>query len=714
MTPDLARQDCEARERALDAATSFVVQAPAGSGKTSLLTQRLLALLAHVDSPEEILAITFTRKAAGEMRGRVVEALRTAELLSAPDNDHERRTWTLAQRALARSRERGWSLELQPSRLKIRTIDALAQSLAGAMPVLSRAGATPEVEPEPRALYDEATLRLLGELEEGGAVERDLAIVLAHFDNDYEQVRSLFADMLERRDHWLPSVLASGTGRDWRERLQADLSRVASQTLKILAQLLPPSLADALWQSAMGAASRFPEPDDAMQSLAQLREPAGTDPTSLAHWQSLTRFVLVATRDRFRKTMDKNCGFPPTLRAEKASHLALLAEMATIPGALEAWCDVAFLPPLAYEEEQWRVVEALLGLLKRLTAHLRVIFTERTRVDYTEVALAAREALGPPDEPTDLALRLDYRIRHILVDEFQDTSLAQIELLRRLTAGWTGTDGRTLFCVGDPMQSIYRFRQADVALFLRVRRHGIDNLRPETLTLARNFRSQGGVVDWVNRVFAAILPAADDFARGAVRYTPVQASRQSSHTPAVRIWPALELDPIAEAERVVAIVRETQTRTPQATIAVLARTRSHMRDIARALRANGNSFQAIDFEVLGERRAVRDLCVLTRALCHLDDRVAWLALLRAPFCGVRLGDLESLGERSTERTIWKALRDEGLLAALSNDAQMIVARVAPVLDARARSVRTPAARDSGGGRLACARWTCRGGGAGRS
>lgn len=681
VTTDLAEQDRAARERALDATASFVVQAPAGSGKTSLLTQRLLALLAEVDSPEEILAITFTRKAAGEMRGRVAEALRAAASPTAPDNEHDRRTWTLAQSALARSRERGWSLELQPSRLKIRTIDALAQALAGAMPILSRAGAAPEVETDPRTLYDEATLRLLEELEEGGVIERDLAIVLTHFDNDYAQVRSLFADMLERRDHWLPSVLASGAGRDWRERLEGGLRQLAADAIQALAEPLPPALADALWRSAIGAASRLAERDEAVQTLAQLQGPAGTDPGSVAHWQTLARFVLVATRDRFRKTVDKNCGFPPTHRAEKASHLALLAEMASIPGALEAWCDVAFLPPLGYEEGQWRVVEALLGLLKRLTAHLRVIFTERARVDYTEVALAAREALGPPDEPTDLALRLDYRIRHILVDEFQDTSLAQIELLRRLTAGWTGMDGRTLFCVGDPMQSIYRFRQADVALFLRVRRYGIDNLRPDTLTLARNFRSQGGVVDWINRVFAAVLPAADDFAKGAVRYTPVQSTREPSQGPAVRIWPALQLDPIAEAERVVTIVRETQARTPQARIAVLARTRSHMQDIARALRASGHPFQAIDFEVLSERRAIRDLCVLTRALCHLDDRVAWLAVLRAPFCGLCLGDLELLGAQSTERTIWKALRDERVLADLSADARMIMARVGPLLDA---------------------------------
>src|SRR6185436_7254681 len=125
---------------------------------------------------------------------------------------------------------------------------------------------------------------------------------------------------------------------------------------------------------------------------------------------------------------------------------------------------------------------------------------------------AANRALGEPDAPTDLALSLDYRLQHLLIDEFQDTSLSQFELLQRLTAGWQPGDGRTLFAVGDPMQSIYRFRQAEVALFLRARAQGIGTIALEPLTLACNFRSQAGIVGWINSVFARVLPANEDLA----------------------------------------------------------------------------------------------------------------------------------------------------------------------------------------------------------
>src|SRR5437016_13772723 len=101
--------DSAARERAIDTAASFIVQAPAGSGKTDLLIQRYLKLLAMVDSPEAIVAITFTRKAAGEMRARVLEALLSAEVGIAADTDHEKVTRSEERRVGKECRSRWWT-----------------------------------------------------------------------------------------------------------------------------------------------------------------------------------------------------------------------------------------------------------------------------------------------------------------------------------------------------------------------------------------------------------------------------------------------------------------------------------------------------------------------------------------------------------------------------------------------------------------------------
>ena len=148
--------DLRAREEALAPSRSFIVQAPAGSGKTELLIQRYLGLLATVNEPEEIVAITFTRKAAAEMRARVLEAFAHAIAGKAPASEHERRTQQLARAALDRDGARGWRISDSPARLRIQTIDSLCAALTRQMPMLSKFGSQPESIEDAGALYAEA------------------------------------------------------------------------------------------------------------------------------------------------------------------------------------------------------------------------------------------------------------------------------------------------------------------------------------------------------------------------------------------------------------------------------------------------------------------------------------------------------------------------------------------------------------------------------
>src|SRR6185437_9545896 len=151
----LALRDDAARADALDITRSWLVQAPAGSGKTSLLIQRYLALLATVERPERIVAMTFTRKAAAEMRARIVEALRNAALDvdDAPTDAHDTLTRALARRALEQDRAIGWRLLEQPGRLRVVTIDALAAALARQVPLAEGLGALPGFVDDARALH---------------------------------------------------------------------------------------------------------------------------------------------------------------------------------------------------------------------------------------------------------------------------------------------------------------------------------------------------------------------------------------------------------------------------------------------------------------------------------------------------------------------------------------------------------------------------------
>jgi ATP-dependent exoDNAse (exonuclease V) beta subunit len=192
--------DSPARARALHTSTSFIVQAPAGSGKTELLIQRCLKLLTLVDSPEAIVAITFTRKAAGEMRARVLEALRKADAGTPAETDHEQVTQDLARQVLDRDRALGWNLLRNPAQLRIDTIDALCASITRRMPWLARFGAMPEISEKADDLYREAARNTLRRVEKG---DEALAYLLLHLDNDFNQARKLIISMLEKRDQWL-------------------------------------------------------------------------------------------------------------------------------------------------------------------------------------------------------------------------------------------------------------------------------------------------------------------------------------------------------------------------------------------------------------------------------------------------------------------------------------------------------------------------------
>lgn len=653
--PDLAQ-----RREALDPQRSFIVQAPAGSGKTELLIQRYLLLLARVKHAEEIIAVTFTKKAAGEMRERVLQALSDAQAGKVPASDHEKLTLELAAAALKRDQESGWQLIENPAQLRILTIDALCAGLTRQMPVLSRFGAQPESVEDAEPLYRQAAQAVLAQINDAGAVADDVENLLVHLDNDVARAEALITDMLARRDQWLRLILR-GEGRD---RLEATLRHARDHALQQLRAAIP-NTADAELRALAG---------HAFGNLG-----LGAFAGEVDDWAKLAG-VLLTAEGAWRKRLTKDQGFLAGKEHQpwKERALALFAalEQGDTREALDA---MRHLPPAGYTDSQWQVLGAILRLLPLAVAQLQLVFQSRRQVDFTEVAQSALRALGNDDAPTDLTLALDYRIQHLLIDEFQDTSISQFELVERLTAGWLPDDGRTVFVVGDPMQSIYRFREAEVGLFLRARAEGIAGVELHPIALSANFRSQSGIVDWVNAAFARILPAAEDIASGAVPYTASVPTRAALPGVAVQVHALFDDDGSAEAERVAGIVLAARAANPAVRVAILTRTRSHLRDIVPALKAAGLRFRAIDIEALGQRPVVQDLLALTRALAHPGDRIAWLALLRAPWCGLTLADLHVLAADNRGVTLWDVLHDAERIAQLSVDGRVRAARLCAAL-----------------------------------
>jgi ATP-dependent helicase/nuclease subunit A len=605
--PDQAQRDL-----ALDPRRSVLVRAPAGSGKTALLAKRFLSLLAEVDEPGQIVAITFTKAAAAEMRNRILDELRSGS------------PTPLVRRALERSADRDWNLLDLPAQLRIQTIDSFCRDLALQQPLLSGLGGSLDISDQADELYRRAARRTLQQIgQSNAALSEAIETLLEWRDNNWREIEDLTVEMLANRDRWMQGFVLESK-EDWNEQ----------------------------------------------------------------DWKRL--------RDRLEL---------PFRRAAESG----------VSG---------------YTDAEWQIVRACFTLLRHAAAELKVVFAESASADYTEVAQIALNVLqGEDGLPTDAAAAVADGIRHLLVDEFQDTSRRQHELLRRLIAAWPDREGRTCFVVGDPMQSIYFFREADAELFPRVEQLGLEirgdlPLVFDPIHLTANFRSAAALVRSINEAFALIF-AGDD--GSGIRFTQAEAARDDTGQTSIHLvaqpFPLLQLhvDFIPESARgagpelkkqiaaereaalekqideIVGIIRSHQPRMEAVRaenektdaieekkkyrVAVLARARKSLEPIASALRDAGIPFRAVELERLGDRPEIIDALALARALFNPHDRVAWLGVLRAPWCGLSLADLHALTSTSPEllaRPVPQILSERAHL--LSPEGRVAVDRVVSAVE----------------------------------
>ena len=672
--------DQSERQAALDPQQSFIVQAPAGSGKTELLTQRLLVLLAHaVETPEEIIALTFTRKAAREMRDRVLDALRIAAEEQQPTEAHKQHTWQLARAALEKDQQAEWNLLSNPNRLNIMTIDSLTATINKKTPLLSQVGSQPQLVDNAMRYFETAAVNLLATLNQlDHPISPALKTILLHCDNRATTVIQLFAQLLNKRQQWLSTVIHSQDDHHRLQQLEQTLQAINLDAMQRVLALIDPSILHQILIQAQTAAETLvaEEPDHPMQQLITLQEPLSVSLTQRDAWQQLTS-CLLTQQGEWRKSLTKRQGFTAK-SPHKLAMQALLDQCRDNEVLRLALFDVLHAPPIAYSEEQATILDALFTSLPHLAAHLTLVFQQYNVIDFSELTLAALRALGSSEQPTDLALYLDDRITHLLVDEFQDTSITQYELLQRLTYDWYDGDGRTVFFVGDPMQSIYRFRNAEVTLFMQAQTHGFGQLSLTPLQLTMNFRSKQGIVNWVNQTFAEIFPETVDLTYGGVPLSPAVSSDQSTDS-CIHYHNGLVSDTATQGERVAQTILSLRQHQPNTSIAILVRSRNHLRDILPYLSRYNIPIHATDIDPLDSQAEIIDALTLCRALLSQNDRIAWLALLRSPMCGLSLEDCFTLSQTAPHQTLWQRCLDDRLVESLSKHAQKIIARIRPSL-----------------------------------
>lgn len=646
-------QDSKQRLEATEPQRSFIVQAPAGSGKTELLTQRYLRLLSTVRAPEQIVALTFTKKAASEMRERILSALTRAETCIPPTSPHQTLTNRYASEALAQAKKLNWQLLQQPNRLKVITIDALCQALIQAIPFHEQQIPYASIAENPQSLYELAVRACIADSLNQPALHKPLERLLTHLDNRQDKLMQLLTGLLITRDQWLTIIYSAR--HQSKETAEEALAYLIQHELDYFIDTVPIDCKEELHQLCVQVATI-----EANHESARYR---------LTTWQTFDEFdremasslaALLLTKDnKLRKSFDHHVGLKRGSCSNavydqlKAASKHLLSQLENHPDFLKSLVRAKKLPKPSYDEEQWGVLQALLTLLPLLAAHLHLTFSAANQVDFTAVSQQALLALGNDEDPTDLALHMDHCIHHMLVDEFQDTSLQQFQLLSQLVQGWLPDEGKTLFVVGDPMQSIYRFRQAEVGLFLKARQQGIGAIHLEPLELTCNFRSTTTLVDWVNKQFKTIFPVRDDIESGAVTFHP--STTQSVDTTNSLVEAYQYSHKKKEAEALSELILSEMSNHPEQTIAILVRSRSNLSAIVRVLRNKNIPFQGIEIEKLTNLPHIRDLWSLTKSLLMPANRLAWLSFLRSPWCGLGLADLHCIANISKKKSIYYAL-----------------------------------------------------------
>jgi len=474
-SPQWLPPDHDARQAARDPRLNVVLEASAGTGKTSVLVDRYLGLLREGVHPRNILALTFTRKAAAEMRERVVQRL---------TRQSREGTLTAHQQMV---------FEHQQSEIALTTIDAFCLSLllefpleAGVDPGMSLADET--MTPHLRELALDHSLRWA---RREAQADEPMAILLSALSET--KVRAGLAMLLERRlvarralQRFLtapPQRVDEICTRLWEDHRES-IRQVCGSVEDLCGAMAPTETA----RRMVGA-------------LAVLTGDATVDQARLRHAHLTLRWLVLTDKGQPRK-----------------GHLRFLKDEFPTSAAYQRWKTISAGLGARVKDASDRydsainrvMVHATNRLLSRAIADYGRVRARLGVLDFTDVLDHAVQLLQRRDEFSQSRYKLESRYQHILVDEFQDTNPLQWALVRELVSSWSegasvaDTHLRpSIFIVGDRKQSIYGFRDAQVALLSKAGRH-IDALRPEGAprrAIAHSFRSVWPVLRFVNDAF---------------------------------------------------------------------------------------------------------------------------------------------------------------------------------------------------------------------
>jgi ATP-dependent helicase/nuclease subunit A len=668
-------------EQALAPAASVVIEACAGSGKTYLLVSRIVRLLLDGAAPSQILAITFTRKAAQEMATRLREWLYRL----ATEDDAQVRDFLVERGVTAGEVEAllprarflyEQYLTAQPS-VTIATFHSWFLQLLRSAPLDSGAPGEINLLEQTSALVDEAWQLFASgaQRDPGSAVARGLDRLFRNYG--LFNTRRLLTGFLYRRAEWWAYTLDEADPVAYAlQRIREDM-RVAPDE-DVAGNLY----ADAAFAGELAEYGGFlarNTPTD--QACAQ--ELSAPEPDVLR--RITNAFSVVLTEEGVPKTRKASAAQARRLTAAgEARFLALHASLGErLRAARRNLIDQA----------GYRYNEAALPCGVALLEAYQRVKQERLVIDYGDIEWQAWRLVSVSDHAVYMHYKLDARYRHVLLDEFQDTNPLQWLILRSWLEAAASADLRpTVFMVGDPKQSIYRFRRAEARLFDIAAEYLAAEFGSETVPLDETRRCPQSVIEVVNGLFAA-EPAFQGFQTHRVHYAgkpgrvEVLPLVKGDPAPAAGAAGAAGLrNPLEarladvedrrrerEAEGLVAKLREIHERWQVAAdpagnafrrveyrdIMILVRRRTHLAIYERALRLAAIPFVTSRFGGLLDTLEARDIVALLEFLVSPFGDLRLAHALRSPVFGCSDEDLMTLaaaGGKEREGTWWERLQ----------------------------------------------------------
>ncbi|MDA0662540.1 MAG: double-strand break repair helicase AddA, partial [Proteobacteria bacterium] len=700
MTADMITEAGAAQRRAVHPEASVWVAASAGSGKTKVLTDRVLALLLDETRPERILCLTFTRAAAAEMAVRINRRL--AGWATEPD-DAVRRDIALllgiapADDQLDRARRLFAQVLDVPGGLKVQTIHSFCQSLLARFPL--EAGIAPHFEAMDDRSAAELMLaardKVLTAARQGSDLADALKIVSGHIQE--EQFAALMDGMAQNRSRIrrLVDLYKDGLG----DAVCRKLGVAPGQTPADV-------ISRACWDAAVDTAALTRAGEALLAGTPKTDQPRGL---TLLQW-------LRANPVRRQAMFAEYAAAFLTQAGDPRSRLITAKPADAAPGAAEALgAEAERLAGVMDERRAVVTAEATVALLRLGTALLDEYEKSKAalaRLDYDDLILKTIALLGRNVDAAWVLYKLDGGLDHILIDEAQDTNLAQWAIVEALTTEFFSGAGaraetRTVFTVGDAKQSIFSFQGADPTAFTHMRevfRKQVEAAaKPwEAVDLNWSFRSAAPILDAVDAVFG-MDPARDGVAPDGEPI--VHRAVRAGHAGLVEIWPAVgprdapdaspwspPLDreaadnPSARLANVLAgkiegwIGREvlaSRGRTVRAgDIMVLVRRRNQFVDqFVRALKTRGIPVAGVDRMALAEQLAVMDLIALGEFLLLPEDDLTLATVLKGPFVGLDDDNLFALAYDRGDVSLWQRLAADPRYAATYRWLSALLARV---------------------------------------